>query len=167
LLLINVIVGIRSIEYSIVSYDSTANVSYLFSNIVSIVLFALIGTFHKNDNLKLNLALFAVIIPIILLIDSYVAVEWASIILPSIFVYYLTFIISRLLNKDDSSKNIVGYIGYSFSFLLVIFNSNYYVLAYSCSVFSVITFRFSCPQCHQSVINFLHKIHLSILFMLI
>jgi len=131
LLLINVIVGIRSIEYSIVSYDSTANVSYLFSNIVSIVLFALIGTFHKNDNLKLNLALFAVIIPIILLIDSYVAVEWASIILPSIFVYYLTFIISRLLNKDDSSKNIVGYIGYSFSFLLVIFNSNYYVLAYS------------------------------------
>ena len=86
---------------------------------------------EKPIEFKLNIALFAVIIPIITLIETWVDVEWISIILPSIFVYYLTFILSRLARKSLSIKNAIGYIGYTYSFLLVIFDSNPYVLAYS------------------------------------
>lgn len=126
LLLFNILISMKAIENSLM----LENTSYLFSNIVSIVLFILVGIFHRNDNFKLNLSLFAVIVPIISLIETYVNIDWVSIILPSIFVYYLTFIISRVIN-NNVAKNIVGYVGYSYAFLLVIFSSNYYVLAYS------------------------------------
>jgi len=131
LLLFNIFIGMHAIENSFIAYQSVVETNYFFADIVSIVFFALIAFFHKKDNVKLNISLFAVIIPIISLIENCVDVEWVSIILPSIFIYYLTFILSRLQKKSLTIKNVIGYIGYSYSFILVIFNNNYYVLAYS------------------------------------
>ncbi len=131
LLLINVIVSSYAIENSLNAYISFGNANYFFANIFSTILFLLIGIFHRGDNVKLNLSLFAVIIPIISLIENYSDIEWVSIILPSVFVYYLTFCICRLFNENNQSKSIIGYMGYSFAFLLVLFSSNGYVLAYT------------------------------------
>jgi len=128
LLLFNIFISSHAIENSIFNYGDT---NYLFANIVSIILFISVAIFHKNDETKLNLSLFAVIIPIITLVEINIQIEWLSIILPSVFVYYLTFMISRMLKNNVVNKNIIGYLGYSLSFLLVIFNDNYYVLAFS------------------------------------
>ena len=125
LLLANVIFSVRAIE--IVMIDITT--SFVFSSLVSILLFVLIGVFHRKDEVKLNMSLFAILIPLAMLIEAYSEVEWATIVLPSIFAYYLTFILSRVVDKG--SKDFVGYIGYSIAFLLVIFTENYYALAYS------------------------------------
>lgn len=131
LLLFNIFVSMHAIENSLISYQIGVNSNYLFANIVTIILFALMAFFHRRDEVKLNMSLFAVLIPIMFMIETYTNIEWVSIILPSIFVYYLTFIICRLEKSSMTVKNIMGYIGYSFSFILVIFSNNHYVLAYS------------------------------------
>lgn len=125
LFLASIIFSIRAMEITMVG---TAT-DFVFSNIVSILLFVIVGLFHKKDEFKLNISLFAVLIPLYMLIETYTDVEWASIILPSIFAYYLTFILSRVV--DNNSKDFVGYIGYSIAFLLVIFTDNYYALGYT------------------------------------
>jgi len=125
LFLANIIFSVRAIEMSMVGVTT----DFTFANLVSILLFILVGLFHRKDVIKLNLSLFAVLIPLAMLIETYSSIEWAIIILPSIFAYYLTFILSRIVDK--ASKDFVGYIGYSISFLLVIFTDNYYALAYS------------------------------------
>lgn len=131
LLLSNIYISMHAIENSFISYQLGMDVSYIFANVVTIIFYGLISFFHRNDEFKLNIALFAVIVPIITLIETWVDVEWISIILPSIFVYYLTFILSRLARKSLGLKDAIGYIGYTYSFLLVIFNSDPHVLAYS------------------------------------
>ena len=64
-----------------------------------------------------------------MIIETYISIEWAAIILPSMFVFYLTFVLSRIIDKG--AKDFVGYIGYSIAFLLVIFTDNYYALGYT------------------------------------
>lgn len=131
LLLVNVFVSSYAIENSLNFAREFSNSNYFFANIFSTVLFLIIGCFHRKDDFKLNLSLFAVIVPIIALIETYSDLEWIAIILPSVFVYYLTFCICRLFKDNNQSKDIIGYMGYSFAFLLVLFNSNGYVLAYT------------------------------------
>lgn len=132
LLLFDVYISSYAIENSLVTMATLSDSNFFFANVVSIVLYILIGLFHKRDDFKLNLSLFAIIVPIVTLIETYVDVDWVSIILPSVFVYYLTFITAtRLFKKNESAKSVIGYIGYSYAFLLVLFDSNYYVLAYS------------------------------------
>ena len=130
ILLFNIFISMRAIENSLTYYQIGFEVDYLFANIVTIVLFGLMAFFHREDEGKLNIALFAVLLPLLSMIDT-CSIEWVSIILPSMLVYYLTFIITRLEKRDLVTKNVLGYIGYSFSFILIIFSSNHYVLAYS------------------------------------
>lgn len=125
LLLANILFSIRAIEIAIVGVTT----DFVFSSIVSILAFVLVGMFHRKDNVKLNMSLFAVLVPFAMLIEAYNSIEWAVIVLPSIFTYYLTFILSRIV--DESTKDFIGYLGYSIAFLMVIFTSNYYALAYS------------------------------------
>lgn len=103
--------------------------NYLFSFIITFVLFILVGFIHKKDKTKLNISLYAASIPIYLLCIS--CTNHLSYILFSFLVYYLTFIICRITKDSDSNKQIIEYVGYGISFVLVIFNSNYLVLAYS------------------------------------
>lgn len=125
LFLANIIFSIRAIEMTMVGVGT----NYMFANIVSIILFVIVGLFHKKDELKLNISLLAVLVPFYMIIETYISIEWAAIILPSMFVFYLTFVLSRIIDKG--AKDFVGYIGYSIAFLLVIFTDNYYALGYT------------------------------------
>lgn len=131
LLLINILVSSYAIENSLFTLAALEYSNYFFANIVSIVFFILVGLFHKEDELKLNVSLLAVIIPFIALIETDMDIEWVSVILPSIFTYYLTFVLTARIIKDNSANNLVGYIGYALAFILVIFSTDYYVLAFS------------------------------------
>ena len=133
LLLFNILTGMNGITSTLIERYFASGIDVaLVSNTISLILFILIGWFYKNDKIKSYITLFAISIPIVS-IGATVDIDWISMILPSSFIYYITFVICKLV-KSDTSKDVTGYIGYSLAFLLVIFNSNYYVLGYSCLI---------------------------------
>lgn len=132
LLMINIFISSHAIENSLVSLAALEDSNYFFANIVSVVLFILVGLFHREDDFKLDASLIAVLVPIYTLIETYTTYDWVSIVLPAIFVYYLTFVLTtRIIKKEDQAKKVVGYFGYSYAFILILFTSDYYVLAFT------------------------------------
>jgi len=107
------------------------NPSY-FSNIIILVLFVVLGMLYRKEKNKFNIVSFGIILPMLSFGFS-LSYEWALLILISIIFYYLTFNMIRLA-KLESIKELIGYIGFSVSFVFVIFNSNYIVLCYSCLI---------------------------------
>ena len=37
----------------------------------------------------------------------------------------------RIIKKDDPANKVVGYLGYSYAFILILFSNDYYVLAFT------------------------------------
>jgi len=129
LLLYNIFVGINHM----VSYlKYTYSVQTIISNLIILGIFIVLGIIYKRDKTKSNITLFAIILPIVS-VASLEPIEWVDIILPSVIIYYITFLICKLV-KSDSTKDIIGYIGYSLAFLITVFESNYYVLGYTCII---------------------------------
>ena len=114
--------------YRILLGDTYTN--YIMANIISIVMYSLVALFYHDDDTRFNLSLFSVCMPIMTLMNE-VDIYWISRIMPSIMIYYLTFIVLRLLRKNKEFKEVASYIGFSLSFLIVLFTDDYYVLGYS------------------------------------
>lgn len=99
----------------------------------SILCYGVLAFIYRKDNLKANISLIAIALPLLVIADS-LSIEWQQNILISVIAYYVTFIVSHLLAKNEDGKKVIQYLGYSISFLLVIFTSNYFVLGYACGL---------------------------------
>ncbi|MBQ7136488.1 MAG: hypothetical protein IJO43_00740 [Bacilli bacterium] len=132
LLLYSIFAGVHSITDSLTNFYQ---VQMLISNIIILIIYAMLGLFYRKDKYKLNIFLLAIIFPIMSLLSS-LSVEWVDIILPSVIVFYITFVVCKII-RNEQTKDMLAYLGYSFAFILTIFNNNPYVLGYSCIILFV------------------------------
>ena len=102
----------------------------LYSGIVSMLFYMGVAFLNVKDEYNYNLSLIAVGIPFFTILNSTNLDYTVSTILTSLLLYYLTFIIAHMC-KSEFGKNLVGYIGYTLSFLVVLFSSNPIIILYT------------------------------------
>ena len=108
----------------------------LYSGIISMLFYMGVALLNVNDEYNYNLSLISVGIPFFTILNSTNLDYVVSTMLTSLLLYYLTFIISHMC-KSELSKNIIGYIGYSISFLVVLFSSNPIIILYTIILASI------------------------------
>ncbi|MBR4262443.1 MAG: hypothetical protein IKQ35_03680 [Bacilli bacterium] len=102
----------------------------LYSGIISMFFYIGLALLNINDEYNYNISLLAVGVPFFTILNGTTLDPVVSLVLFSLLLYYLTFTIAHMCSSDFA-KNFVGYIGYSISFLMVLFESNPYVILYT------------------------------------
>jgi len=132
LLLYSIFAGIHSATDNLTQFYQ---VQMLSSNIIILIIYTMLALFYRNDKCKVDILLFALIFPVMSLTSSF-GIEWIDMIVISLVVFYITFVACRMI-KNEQTKDFISYPGYSFAFILTIFNDNPYVLGYSCIILFV------------------------------
>jgi hypothetical protein len=101
----------------------------LYAGIISMLFYIGLAILNREDNYNYNLSLIAVGVPFFSILNNTELEPNISSILISLLIYYLTFTIAHMI-KNDLGKSIVGYIGYILAFLMVLFNSDPYVILF-------------------------------------
>lgn len=103
--------------------------TFIFANIISLLLFWGIAVFHKKDKNKYNLALLVAVIPMMALMDKVQNPEIFA-ILASLLILYVFFILSSFINKEKTKK-LMREIALVLSLALVVFDEGILTFIYS------------------------------------
>ncbi len=102
----------------------------LYTGIISMLFYIGVAILNREDEYDYNLALLAVGVPFFSILNNTELDVTLSTILMSLLVYYLTFTIAQIV-KSELAKQIIGYIGYSLAFLMVVLNDDPYIILYA------------------------------------
>ncbi len=94
----------------------------IISSIIYIWIIAIIGLVSKEEIIK-NLSYIAITVPLYKIIEELTFNKELNQIMISILILYVTFIIVKIMCKDDNNKNTFGTIGVIIATLLVIFET--------------------------------------------
>lgn len=128
--------------YNITTITNILDLNKVLSSIIFTWIIIIFIILSKNKIIK-YISYFALFIPIYDVIGYFDFSIYYKLIVESILVLYCTFLITKLLCKNDTSKNIVGTIGIVLSLYLLFFIQNYVVGIYI-GIIGIITILIGC-----------------------
>lgn len=115
--------------YNILTITNIFDINTIISSIIFIWILAII-LYLSSDNIIKKVTYFAISLPIFDIIDELSFDYNLRQIMISILILYITFVVVRIICKNDNSKNILGVIGIIVSTLDIIFTTDLIVGLY-------------------------------------